>query len=408
MDRNSNSCNAKALEWSSAPSEELVRSQLENVLQAAEFRASRRCQDFLQFVIEQTVGRHDDNLKERTIGVEAFGRAADYDTNEDGVVRVVASEVRKRLAHYYAGAGKDDLTLIELPVGHYIPRFSWRFASEQEALVEIASPAAPAPNNATYPKRILCWIVLAPTIVVLVVGLAWWHWGIRSSVLDQFWAPALESPNPVLVVAAFVPGYVAEIRGALEPITGKASVRGFTLLPDQFVGGGDLIAAAKLAGMLTQMRHPYSVRIDNTMSFADLRDTPAVLIGYASTKWAEVSRNLRYFVDDNLDVSVITDYGKPTQWSPHNYSKDWHTDEDYAIVARVHDPETHAVLVIATGCTQYGTQAAAELITRNDLLREALRGAPRDWQRKNLQIVVKVKVIGNSPASTKVVASQYW
>lgn len=75
--------------------------------------ASQRCQEFLRFVVEQSLAGHADSLKERTIGVEAFGRAADYETNLDGVVRIKASEVRKRLSLYYAGSGKAAKVVIE-------------------------------------------------------------------------------------------------------------------------------------------------------------------------------------------------------------------------------------------------------------------------------------------------------
>jgi hypothetical protein len=60
---------------------------------------------------------------------EAFGRAVSYDTNGDGVVRIRASEVRRRLGLYYAAAGKDSAIKdsamkIDLPVGGYAPKFS--------------------------------------------------------------------------------------------------------------------------------------------------------------------------------------------------------------------------------------------------------------------------------------------
>jgi hypothetical protein len=407
MDNDSISGNAGEHQQTSEPTEEEVRLQLERILRAPEFKAAHRCHDFLQFVVEQTLACHTDSLKERTIGIEAFGRPADYDTNEDSVVRVKASEVRKRLTHYYAGSGKDDPVFIELPVGNYVPRFSWCSARGHEG-AEIANSSTITSHASPHPRKILRWAIGAAVLVAAVVSLASWRLGLTSSVLDEFWAPVLDSPNPLLVVAAFVPGYVPEVPSALESTTGKPPVRGFTLLQDQFVGGGDLLATAQLAGMLAQKQHRYSIRIDSTMSFADLRDTSSVLIGYASTRWAQVSRDLRYFVDDSLEISAITDHGRRTEWVPRNYTKDYHTDEDYAIVTRVNHPQTHSYIVIATGCTQYGTQAAAELITRNDLLKEALRGAPQGWQKKNLQLVVKVRVIGNSPASPKVVASQYW
>jgi hypothetical protein len=37
-------------------------------------------------------------LKERTLGVEVFGRRADYDTNQDPMVRASAAEIRKPIA----------------------------------------------------------------------------------------------------------------------------------------------------------------------------------------------------------------------------------------------------------------------------------------------------------------------
>ena len=47
--------------------------------------------------MEQTLAENEDDLKERTLGVEVFHRPPDYDTNADPVVRLCAAEVRKRL-----------------------------------------------------------------------------------------------------------------------------------------------------------------------------------------------------------------------------------------------------------------------------------------------------------------------
>jgi len=37
-----------------------------------------------------------------------------------------------------------------------------------------------------------------------------------------------------------------------------------------------------------------------------------------------------------------------------------------------------------------------------------LRGAPADWQRKNLQLVLHCKVVGMTPRPPRVVASHFW
>jgi hypothetical protein len=58
--------------------------------------------------------------------------------------------------------------------------------------------------------------------------------------------------------------------------------------------------------------------------------------------------------------------------------------------------------------TQYGTNAAAELVTNADELAELFHGAPPDWKNKNLQMVLHVKVIAGAPATPKVVATHFW
>src|SRR5262249_5201235 len=76
----------------------MVRAQLERLFASAHLRNSRRSQDLLRFVVEAVLDGCADRIKERTIGVEVFGRELEYDTNHDSVVRNAAIEVRKRLA----------------------------------------------------------------------------------------------------------------------------------------------------------------------------------------------------------------------------------------------------------------------------------------------------------------------
>src|SRR6516165_2863393 len=103
--------------------EERIREELNRILASHEFRTSKRSQDFLRYVVEHTLNGQADLLKERTIGIEVFGRSTDYDPGEDATVRVKAGEVRKRLGLYYAEQGAHDAVRIELPLGTYIPEF---------------------------------------------------------------------------------------------------------------------------------------------------------------------------------------------------------------------------------------------------------------------------------------------
>jgi hypothetical protein len=80
---------------------EAIREQLELLVKDPAFRTSRRSVQFLSYVVEQTLQGAAEQIKERTIGVEVFGREPSYDTATDHVVRTAAVELRKRLAVYY-------------------------------------------------------------------------------------------------------------------------------------------------------------------------------------------------------------------------------------------------------------------------------------------------------------------
>ena len=99
------------------PQRAAILRELENILNSHAFRASKRSQQFLSYVVEHTLEGHGEVLKERSIGVELFQRPVDYARGEDGVVRVQAGEVRRRLAQYYHERLDSSLVRIELPVG---------------------------------------------------------------------------------------------------------------------------------------------------------------------------------------------------------------------------------------------------------------------------------------------------
>lgn len=386
--------------------EAAIREELNRVLASHEFRTSKRSQDFLRYVVENTLAGHADILKERTIGIDVFGRSTSYEPSDDATVRVKAGEVRKRLGLYYADQGAHNQIRIELPGGAYVPEFR---------RAEIAETGAPAQAAVTIPDQIVSskktsrYVLLAAGALVLV-GIAaattfWVRARPSNTPLDQFWSPVLTGASPVSLCAAFVPVY-----GLQRDPASTAPVRpeDFVLLTDQFVGGGDLVATSRLSAMLTRMQRPYRLKVGNDVSFNDLRAAPAILIGYSYTRWKEISSQLRYFIEDSRQRVGITDNGAPTEWTLPNLPADRRTNEDYAIVSRVFHPDTHSMLVEIAGITQYGTEAAAELVTNPDLLGEALHGAPSDWKEKNLQLVLHVKVISGTPSSPKVVATHFW
>ncbi|HYL75753.1 MAG TPA: hypothetical protein VEU96_16190 [Bryobacteraceae bacterium] len=375
---------------------ESIRTALHRVLQSQGFRSSRRSQDFLKYVVERTLEGQAESLKERTIGVDVFGRTAEYDPSDDATVRVKAGEVRKRLHLYYANEGQQDEIHIELPAGTYVPEF--HTAQAHAPVAEL--PHAPRPG-------FRWWAVAGVALLAtgLVAVTLWFKTRPAETPLDQFWAPVLRGSTPVLLSASYVPVYGVDPKMAPERPT---RFEDFVLLNDQFVGGGDLMAVARLSAMLNRMHRSYRVKIGSDVTFQDLRAAPTVLVGYSYTRWREISKELRFFIDAEGRPRMVTDNGKPTQWALPELPPDRHTAEDYAIVTRVFHPDTQAMLVEVAGITQYGTEAGADLITNPEYMTAALRDAPKGWQNKNVQLVLHVKVISGTPTSPRVVATHFW
>jgi hypothetical protein len=122
-----------------------LRKILKEIVEGPAFKGSHRSGQFLEFVVEQAIAGNFDQLKERLIGVHFFNRPPSYDTGEDAIVRVTASDVRKRLLQHYGWFGAEREFRIDLPSGSYIPRLSRK--SQVEAPPESALDTPPKPEN---------------------------------------------------------------------------------------------------------------------------------------------------------------------------------------------------------------------------------------------------------------------
>src|SRR5665213_2663041 len=121
-----------------------IREQLQRLLVHPLFANSKRYPALLGYTVEQTLLGNAADLKERTIGVEVFGRPLSYDANADPVVRITAGEVRKLLTQYYYEPAHRGEPIIELPTGSYVPLFR-----EAERPAEPEAPSMMALLEAT-------------------------------------------------------------------------------------------------------------------------------------------------------------------------------------------------------------------------------------------------------------------
>lgn len=364
------------------------QAELERILASAAFRGSRRSSDFLRFVVSAALEGRAEHIKERTLGVEIFGRPADYDTSEDSIVRVKANEVRKRLAQAYQEIGATSCVQIELPAGSYVPEFR-----------PVRNPVTPSVWPKIRPPAL--WLGLG---LLLAAGL--WLLPLRRSAFDRFWEPFLDSAEPPTVCVAhpIVFTMSAELRDAETPTVERADLNRDT---DHYIGVGDAQAMARLSALLAVRGRQPVLRLGNDTSFTDLRNSPAVLIGAFTNQWTmELAQDLRFvFEKDPSGNMWVQDQQPPRQ--RFEYER---TDPpmDFVIISRLFDSRSGRPLVIAAGLAHLGTQVAGEFLTSPAALEESFKNAPAGWERKNLQIVLRAEVLGKAPGPPRVVALHVW
>ena len=394
---------------------EEVLVELERVLGSPLFRTSRRCQSLLRRITEHTIAGEIDCLKERALGMEVFGRSVDYDTSDDPVVRTSAAEIRKKLAQYYQETGHQSETRLELPPGSYLAEFHFVPVKTEEPAVAV-SPVSARPNSRKRP------VVAVLAIAGLVLGAVIAAVNLQRSEMDSLWGPLVKAPGTVLVCVGVQAAYNLrsaqaqdEIQGILRPPAQHRPIReeDLTLFRDRYVALDDALCLARLTALLEKYRKPYRIRAERSTSFADLRDTPSVLIGAFDNPWTlRTADQLRFTFrkDSEHDTGMVYDRQHPenSQWKLTNYWPNWDVPVDYAIVTRMVDSTTDRPVMIAAGLTQYGTMGAGEFVSNPEYLAEAARGLPRDWPQKNVQIVLSVPVVNHTSGRPRILATHVW
>jgi hypothetical protein len=406
----------------------ILREQ-EAILNSSFFRGSSRSKQFLAYVVRHKLEGHDERLKERTIGIELFKRPADYATGDDPVVRVQAGEVRRRLEQYYHGVPNGSPVRIELPVGSYVPEFRGNAVVHPLESPPLVAKLAPLPRK----RNVVLWmavglgVVLIASAVILAVNRGMPH----GSVLDQFWSPVFSSPQAVLICLSKPvfyrpsldlyrryskthPGtFTTEVERLNQglPLDPKEKISWGDMIPFREFGvaAGDVYAANRLSELFGRMNKPSQFRIGNEYSFDDLRNSPAVMVG-AFSNWGtlEITANLRFVFAEKEGTFWIQDRAEPERtWASH-FGNRGEPVEDFGIMTRLLNSRTGQLVITVAGLAATGSDAAAQFISDPKHLTEALRGAPADWQRKNMQVVVQTDVTNGVAGPPRIVATYFW
>jgi hypothetical protein len=180
-----------------------TQAQIERILQNKTLRLSEVQRRLLTYLAEKSLAGEADDLKEYSIGIDAFGKPSSYDPRQESVVRMHVARLRLKLAEYYRTEGAADPIIVDVPKGGFKITFEPR-------------PAGP-PAAATVETR-RGWIrkdvMVAASIVVLLAGVT--YLAARSEraqppiveaspwspELQQLWTPLLSPTRPLVVCIA--------------------------------------------------------------------------------------------------------------------------------------------------------------------------------------------------------------
>ncbi len=399
--------------------------QLDRLLDNSHFSHSKRFPSFLRYVIQEELEGRGDQLKERTLGIEVFGRHAGYDTTSDPIVRVTAAEIRKRIAQYYQDSNSPDELRISLPPGSYIPHFEWPQSVSAPAhpsgspadgfsatphLLEHAAPAPlDQPSSMLVPARSHArWWWLASALLITILTFYFWL-SPRPGTLDKFWGPIFGSNDPI---ALCFPQSMFTGQTLLE----ASSPTQFRHLDEHMRGVvlDDLQPLMSFSGLLEMRHRHYTLLAEDTATLTDLRQGPTIFLGAFDNTWTlRMTRDLRYRFGNDLDMTHFwiedTQSHDQLRWGvDREVQQATHNYRDYAIVARFHDANTGKLAVIAAGIARGGTVAAGEFLTQPGEM-DALKGRlPKDWEQKNMEVVLSTEIIDGISSPPKVVATYFW
>ncbi|HWE84905.1 MAG TPA: hypothetical protein VG267_08165 [Terracidiphilus sp.] len=419
---------SELLEYTLVADAARIREQLNRLLAHPLFANSKRYPALLAYAVEQTLLGHASELKERSIGVEVFGKTPTYDTNADPVVRITAGEVRKRLTQYYYDPSHRGELSIELPTGSYIPFFREAERMPElpvtelapEALQAAAEPLAPGPGRLWRMR----WKLATGTGLVVVLAaatglMAGWRFHTDPpppppSNIELFWEPVTGSVNPT----TFCLGEpaknldVGSINSFDTPVnSSKPEPLYFRLHYSGNLALADVITLTRTVAALASRHKAFRVVPASEATFAQLREGPVVLIGAFDNIWTlRVTQKLRFGFESKDGVALLVDRNSSskTTWATAwdlPYQK---LSRDYAIVARIHDQTTGQPVIIAAGISEEGTEAAGEILYNPEYLDSLIARAPHDWMDKNMEAVIETQVIEGHPGPPNILAVETW
>jgi hypothetical protein len=387
------------------PSPEEVLAQLEALLASRHLRESHQLHCFLEFIVRETLSGRHDGLKEYLLGCQVFGRKKDYDPRHDGIVRVQATTLRKRLERYYADEGVSARVLIELPRGGYVPSFRYRAVECEPASEVVVAPAsaaaAAAPGAKAWPTKLLAvkpfllGIAIATMVCAAWVSLrpspkaAYRMTAASPADFPQLWGAFLEPGARNLVgfgVPLFYNGGGIYVRDVQVNVPGRERdsridefARKMNITPrptdDTYTGVGELVGTNLLASFFAAGGIPVKVTNARTIGASDMAGQNLVVV--SSLRFQTLLRDLHLPSDFEFEPKspeIIRNLRPPAgERSEYVFEEGAGISTSYALISLWPSVTPGRRILFIGGVHTWATQAATEFVLQPDQLRHMAR-----------------------------------
>jgi len=391
------------------------------------FEKSPRLRSFLLYVTAMELAGRRQEINEQHIGIQVFGRSANYNPGDDSIVRSQARFLRQRLAEYFATLGTDSPLTIEIPKGSYVPVFEARpvIAAPTEPAIFSPEPVplAVAPSR---PRRIRLWAglgIAAGLLIVAAMGFALLH---RADAGDRFWAGFFDPHRTHLIVPA------DSTLILYEELTGE-EVSFASYLQQQYLAKGSLQQAAphmsnvdletshytsmadlRLVARLYQLPsidpQRTQIRSARELSMSDAREDNLILIGGSrANPWVTLFTSQMNF---SVDYDPQSHQNRVTNHAPRSSESAFYTENReankfsvYGLVAYVPSLDRQGHVLMVAGTSSSGTQLAADFLLNRGSLNTFLKKIQRpDGSTPPFELLLGGHSLNGSATGSSIVA----
>jgi hypothetical protein len=412
------------------------RQELRRILNSRHFAKAEKKARFLEFVTEQALAGNAEKLNEFLIGLEIYERGEDFNPQTDPIVRVQAHQIRRLLCRYYEEEGKDSPIRLDLPPGHYIPRFTRLTlvtTNDEPQPVASATPSVFRMRNA-----LVVLVCVAALLSFLWLGV--FDSGSPSLIQNQqtrlppemewFWGPFLPPAEPPLITIPVHPILRAAHEGdspatwAHGRLIDKESLPEFrdtihfreldrfNFVPSttDFTAVGETMGLVRLLDLFWRMGQTPQVRPARLVDFQSIKIRNTVLLG-GNQAWSG-----RIFVfPENFHFyrGVIRNKnpkpGELSEYKPEFDPVTNHLSRDYGLILMLPNENREERVLLIYGIYTQGSQAGIEFVTMPDHLaelRQALAACSPDKQTvpQLFQALIETSVENGVPGRASLVS----